>query len=144
MDKTERQKWMTRFCAQRLNAQRRGVEFKLTFQEWLDWWGEDLHLRGSKPWQLQMQRMHDKGAYEIGNIVKGHPAKNARTAANVRLAAQQKELKRKHQEALDRAMFEESKEPREEDSADISPTLWACNGNTQSKRNKGFAIVKEV
>ena len=88
--------------------------------------------------------MHDKGAYEIGNIVKGHPAKNARTAANVRLAAQQKELKRKHQEALDRAMFEESKEPREEDSADISPTLWACNGNTQSKRNKGFAIVKEV
>ncbi len=144
MDKTERQKWMTRFCAQRLNAQRRGVEFKLTFQEWLDWWGEDLRLRGSKPWQLQMQRMHDRGAYEVGNIVKGHPAKNARTAANVRRASNQQELKRQHQEALDRAMFEESKESREEDSADISPILWACNGNTQSKRNKGFAIVKEV
>ena len=135
---------MTRFCAQKLNAQRRGIEFKLTFQEWLDWWGEDLHLRGSKPWQLQMQRMHDKGAYEIGNIVKGNPAKNARTAANVRRSSRQQELKRQHQESLDRAMFEESKEPREEDRADIAPILWACNGNTQSKRNKGFAIVKEV
>ena len=92
MEKAERRKWMTRFCAQKLNAQRRGIEFKLTFQEWLDWWGEDLHLRGSKPWQLQMQRMHDKGAYEVGNIVKGHPAKNARTAANVRRASNQQEL----------------------------------------------------
>ncbi len=35
-----------RYYAQRKNAKQRGIGWELTFQQWLDWWGEDLDRRG--------------------------------------------------------------------------------------------------
>ena len=51
-------------------ARQRGIEFKLSFQEWLDWWQvEDRwSRRGRRGDSLVMARFGDVGAYETGNI----------------------------------------------------------------------------
>jgi hypothetical protein len=58
------------YLTQRKDAKRRGVEFKLSYEEWLEFWGDDLDLRGRDDHQLCMARYGDTGAYEIGNIKK--------------------------------------------------------------------------
>jgi len=55
---------------QKASAKHRGIEFKLTFEEWLQFWGNDLEKRGRGLHDLVMSRKGDKGAYEIGNIEK--------------------------------------------------------------------------
>lgn len=57
------------FQAQRAAAKRRGIEFLLTFQEWLDFWGDKLGLRGTRLDDLCMARYGDAGPYAIGNVV---------------------------------------------------------------------------
>jgi len=67
----------TRYVSQRNGAKSRGIEFKLTFEQWLEFWGDDLDKRGNRPWSLQMCRIGDKGCYELGNIYKGTARHNA-------------------------------------------------------------------
>lgn len=58
------------FYGQRHTSKQRGISFKLTFEEWRDWWGDDFELRGAGPFSLCMCRYGDRGAYELGNIYK--------------------------------------------------------------------------
>lgn len=58
------------FLGQRHTSKQRGVEFNLTFAEWVAFWGDDFHLRGIRNENLQMCRYGDVGAYEVGNIYK--------------------------------------------------------------------------
>lgn len=60
-----------RWQVHRTNARMRGIEFKLTFEEWFCWWMDTGHYmeRGNKRGQYVMGRIGDKGAYELGNIV---------------------------------------------------------------------------
>jgi len=63
-DKYDDQKWM---------AKCRGIEFKLTIDQWVNWWeanlGDDwLKKRGCKSGQYVMARIGDKGPYALGNI----------------------------------------------------------------------------
>jgi hypothetical protein len=59
-----------KFLTQRANARYRGIEWRLTFEQWRDWWlatgrvDERGRLRG----QWVMCRPGDRGAYELGNI----------------------------------------------------------------------------
>lgn len=55
---------------QRATSKRRGVEFKLTYEEYVEFWGDDYHKKGRKMDQMCMGRYGDKGAYEVGNIYK--------------------------------------------------------------------------
>jgi predicted DNA-binding protein YlxM (UPF0122 family) len=59
-----------RYSTQRSNSKRRGVEFKLTFQQWLDIWIASGKLRESGKFSKNyvMGRMYDCGAYEVGNV----------------------------------------------------------------------------
>ncbi len=52
------------------NARKKGVQFKLSFEQWLRIWVESGHLeeRGRHRGQYVMGRFGDKGAYEIGNV----------------------------------------------------------------------------
>ena len=59
------------------------VEFKLTFQEWYDWWlsnGVDKDIRPPPRDKntLCMCRYNDTGAYELGNIYCDTISQNAR------------------------------------------------------------------
>jgi len=67
---------LTAYTNQKNKAAKRGIEFNLTFEEWLEWWGDDLIHRGRKRNQLQMCRHNDTGPYEVGNIYKGTQAEN--------------------------------------------------------------------
>jgi hypothetical protein len=59
-----------RWQVHRTNARMRGIEFKLTFEEWFVWWMETghYHERGREVGKYVMARKGDKGAYELGNI----------------------------------------------------------------------------
>lgn len=73
--------WRVKFHAQRRNAERRGIGWQLTFQQWLGWWGDDIVRRGRGIDDLCMQRLRDEGPYALGNIRKGIPKQNGRTKA---------------------------------------------------------------
>jgi hypothetical protein len=76
------------FNSQKGTAKARGIDFLLTFQEWCNFWGEDIDRRGSGPDSLQMQRNLDTGPYALGNIKKGTPKQNSATYQNMRLNRQ--------------------------------------------------------
>jgi hypothetical protein len=73
-----------KFQQQRANARYRGIEWELTFKEWVDWWGDDYARRGVRADQLCMQRVADVGPYSLDNIRKGHPRDNIKTREIVR------------------------------------------------------------
>ncbi|MFM0554796.1 hypothetical protein P0D69_28070 [Paraburkholderia sediminicola] len=58
------------------------IEFRLTFEQWWDWWQATghYHERGPKKGQYVMGRINDIGHYEIGNIVCITGAQNSRDA----------------------------------------------------------------
>lgn len=106
------------YNSQKRNAQRRGIEFRLSFEQWLAFWGDDIDRLGSGECDLQMQRVADRGAYELGNIKKGTPKQNAATERIMRKSRASIAAAKELQEALDRAMFEESSADEDEFSED--------------------------
>ncbi len=58
------------YTHQKHEAIRRGIQFKLTFDEWLMIWTRSGHLeeRGRKRGQFVMARKGDKGPYAVGNV----------------------------------------------------------------------------
>jgi hypothetical protein len=103
------------YAAQKSGARHRGIEFRLSFEEWLAFWGDDISRRGRGPANLQMQRMGDKGAYEIGNIKKGVPRENSKTAGACKRNLNGFRNAAEHQATLDRMMLEESSAATGED-----------------------------
>ena len=62
--------WRKRYGEHRFNAEVRGVEFRLTFEEWKTLWIESgkWEQRGPRRGQYVMARHGDQGAYEMGNV----------------------------------------------------------------------------
>jgi NUMOD3 motif len=58
------------YCEHKNSASGRGIEFLLTFEEWLQIWQDSghLHERGKHRGQYVMARFGDKGAYEVCNV----------------------------------------------------------------------------
>lgn len=58
------------FRQQRSNASGRGIEFLLTFDEWLEIWTNSGHLemRGKRAGHYCMARIGDTGPYAVGNV----------------------------------------------------------------------------
>lgn len=59
-----------KFYSQKYHAERNAIPFKLTFDEWWDWWQQTghYHERGSGKGMYQMARLDIKEAYELGNL----------------------------------------------------------------------------
>ena len=72
------QQYRTKFNIQKYHAELRGIAWQLTFEEWLNWWGDDITKRGSMSDNLCMCRYGDKGPYSIDNIYKDTIANNTR------------------------------------------------------------------
>lgn len=54
----------------RLNAETRGIAYRLSFKQWLDTWGErilDEH-RGAGDDRLRLERIDKGGCFEVGNV----------------------------------------------------------------------------
>jgi hypothetical protein len=62
------------YHSHKFNANKRGIKFNLTFDQWYDWWlnhGIDKNLptaNRNKRDELCMCRNLDSGPYELGNI----------------------------------------------------------------------------
>ena len=65
-----RDKLKAAYAAQRHAAIKRGIDWRFSYAEWLDWWGDDVERRGNHSTGLVMARIMDHGPYEIGNVVK--------------------------------------------------------------------------
>ncbi len=55
---------------QKCHAEKRGIEFLLSFDEWLTIWAESGHVadRGRRRHQYVMARLGDVGSYKVGNV----------------------------------------------------------------------------
>jgi len=58
------------YSAQKSSAGYRNIPWKITFEDWLEWWGIDIHLRGNGAGGLCMCRYGDIGPYSLDNIYK--------------------------------------------------------------------------
>ena len=65
---------------QRATARQRGLQMKLTFQEWYQWWQETGHWNERGKGGYVMSRFNDQGDYELGNIFCQRDAENSREA----------------------------------------------------------------
>jgi hypothetical protein len=71
------------WARQRQNAQKRGIAFLLTFEQWRDWWLAELAKKGSLAKRgagkrrYAMCRFRDLGPYALGNIYCGTPKQNS-------------------------------------------------------------------
>lgn len=62
------------------NAKRRGIEFDMTFEEWLDIWmsSKKFEQRGRGMGKYCMCRYNDTGPYKVGNVFIGLSEENVR------------------------------------------------------------------
>ncbi len=111
---------LRKYKSHQYNAKQRGIAFDLTYEQWLEIWGEKLEKRGVKAGQLGMLRTRDEGGYSLGNVRIGTPRENMQEAAVAR------KVKR-------------SQIPKEKDSKYIEPvrTSWI------EGRNKVFLEYSE-
>lgn len=58
-------------------AKRRGIAFRLTFEEWLGLWAEHIKERGPYRGQYVLCRKNDQGDYVIGNCYIAHGTHNS-------------------------------------------------------------------
>ncbi|MNL17341.1 hypothetical protein D3C87_1384300 [compost metagenome] len=72
-----------KFKAHKESAKQRGIEFKLTFDEWWVLWKP--HWKDKLQGELCMCRNEDKGAYELGNVRIDTWANNIREARGLPL-----------------------------------------------------------
>lgn len=86
------------FEKQRFAAKYRGIDFNLTFEQWMSWWESTGHFseRGRFKHNYCMCRVGDTGAYELGNIYCD------RFSGNVRVARQGKPQSAEHRAAISR------------------------------------------
>lgn len=57
-----------KYMIQKRNAEKRGIEFLLTFDEWWQLWEPHYHNRGTRKGQMCMCRTLDRGPYAVGNV----------------------------------------------------------------------------
>lgn len=64
------------YLDQKNNAQKRGIDFLFSFDEWVEWWGDDFDKRGCKLGELVMARAGDCGPYSPANVHKATCSEN--------------------------------------------------------------------
>ena len=66
---------------------RGGIEFTMTYDQWLSVWGDKLENRGVHSGQYGMLRTRDEGGYTLGNVRIGTPKENVQEASVARRVA---------------------------------------------------------
>lgn len=58
------------------SAKQRGISFDLSYEQWLEIWGDKIQERGVGANQYGMLRRRDEGGYTAGNVYIGTPKQN--------------------------------------------------------------------
>jgi hypothetical protein len=69
------------FNNQKCNAKKRGISFEFTYDEWVEWWGDEINSRGCRAGQYVMARLSDTGPYHPSNVFKCDAGINSAMAA---------------------------------------------------------------
>lgn len=77
----------SKYNLHRRSAEKRGVGFKLSFEEWWSYWEPHYHLRGTKKGCKCMCRTLDKGDYEVGNVRIDYVGANGHEKTTSRIVA---------------------------------------------------------
>ncbi len=93
---------MQKYLFQKFGAARRGIGWELTFEQWRDWWGDDIKNRGPRRGQLCMMRIGDVGPYSLANIRKGTTGQNGKTRGYTMRTKRALRAYRSIQEEIDR------------------------------------------
>lgn len=72
------------YAANKASAEKRGIEFDLTFEEWWAIWQPRFAERGLRADDLQLCRVRDEGGYTVGNVRIDTQRANAAEAGLVR------------------------------------------------------------
>lgn len=56
--------------AQRNMARYRDIDWNITLEEWVSWWGDDIDRRGRKSDDLVMARIDMSKGYQLDNLIK--------------------------------------------------------------------------
>lgn len=75
------------YLAQRGNANYRGIEWNMSFPEWVGFWGDKFNQRGKEIGKLVMCRSGDVGPYELGNVFIATCSENISSGYDYRKAA---------------------------------------------------------
>ena len=68
------------YKTQRVSAKKRGIEFLLSYEQWLAIWGDNIKDRGCRSGQLVMCRFGDAGPYSVDNVFIALQSTNTRLA----------------------------------------------------------------
>jgi hypothetical protein len=69
-----------KYYTQRRESIKRGIDFQFSFEDWIQWWGNDIVNRGRCKGQLVMARYKDQGPYHPDNVRKATCSENATEA----------------------------------------------------------------
>lgn len=141
---TLQNKYLKAFMSQKAGAKSRGIGWELTFDQWMDFWGDDIDRRGQGRNNLQMQRFADAGPYALGNIRKGVPKQNGATASIVSQNRRTARAAKEHQKRLDAMMFEPSAPAYEDDPVCDDENTGNSYGNritSSFPRSWQFAVM---
>lgn len=58
----------TQYNIQKQNANKRNIPFNLTYEQWLEVWGDKLPQRGRGKGKYCMARNNDQGPYSVDNV----------------------------------------------------------------------------
>lgn len=80
MTTEELKRFRRAYTTQRRDAiKKRGIAWEFeSFEQWLEWWGEDIYRRGPYRGQLVMARYGDQGPYHPDNVRKITSDENVR------------------------------------------------------------------
>jgi hypothetical protein len=62
--------YFTQFNNQRQNAYKRNIDWHFSYDDWVNWWGDDIQFRGKGKGKLCMARQGDQGPYHPNNVFK--------------------------------------------------------------------------
>ena len=65
-----------KYNMQKISAQNRNIEWRFTFDKWVEWWSSDIENRGCSKGQLVMARIGDLGSYSPENVIKQECGQN--------------------------------------------------------------------
>ena len=66
-----------KYNAHKHGAKARGIEFTLSYEQWLAIWGDKISLRGRGASEMGMLRTRDEGGYTSDNVRLGTPQENS-------------------------------------------------------------------
>jgi hypothetical protein len=69
-----RLKWQSK----KNSSESKGIEFKISFEDWMLLWDKKIFDRGSDVHQYNICRITEPGPYTLENVYIGHPKDNAR------------------------------------------------------------------